>query len=188
MVGAILTQSASWANAEMAIRNLKTAGCLFPATLRQLPEAAIARLIFPAGYYNAKAKKLKALLAWLALTCGDNIDKLLGVNTVHLRSQLLGVYGIGPETADSIILYALNKPVFVIDAYTRRIITRLGLASPKDDYYSCQRLFTNNLETDVSLYSEYHALLVRLGKEVCRPHPLCQDCCLFDICLSNKAR
>ena len=188
MVGAILTQSAAWQNVEKGINNLKTADALSPMALRQLPIEEIARLIHPCGYFNTKATKLKALVDWLSEVCDDNLEKLFTTETEDLRKQLLAVYGVGPETADSILLYAANKPVFVVDAYTRRILTRLGLAPQKDTYDEYQRLFMQALPHDTRLFNEYHALLVRLGKTVCRKQPLCQECCLFDICPQNKAR
>ena len=188
MVGAILTQSAAWQNVEKGIDNLKTADALSPMALRQLPIEEIARLIHPCGYFNTKATKLKALVDWLSEVCNDNLEKLFTTETEDLRKQLLAVHGVGPETADSILLYAANKPVFVIDAYTRRILTRLGLAPQKDTYDDYQRLFMQALPHNTQLFNEYHALLVRLGKTVCRKQPLCQECCLFDICPQNKAR
>jgi len=188
MVGAILTQSAAWQNVEKGIANLKAAGMLSPTALRQAPVEEIARLIHSCGYYNAKARKLKALVEWLAESCGDDIVRLSARETTELRQQLVAVHGIGLETADSILLYAIGRPVFVIDAYTRRILTRLGIAPPKETYDDYQRLFMRNLSADIQLFNEYHALLVRLGKTVCRKQPLCQECPLFDICPQNKAR
>ena len=182
MVGAILTQSASWRNVEKAITNLKAAGVLSPAELRRLSLPEIATLIHPSGYYNAKSRKLKALAKWLGDGYGDDIARMAAQGTEKLRRQLLSVYGVGPETADSIILYAANQPVFVIDAYTRRIIDRLGFASGQGSYQVYQVLFMNNLPGDAKLFNEYHALLVQLGKEVCRKLPLCARCCLSDLC------
>jgi endonuclease-3 related protein len=188
MVGAILTQSAAWHNVEKGIANLKAAGMLSPAALCQAPVEEIARLIYPCGYYNAKARKLKALVEWLHESCGDDPVELSRIETSALRQQLLGVHGIGPETADSILLYAAGRPVFVIDSYTRRILERLGLAPAKNTYDDFQRLFMRSLRHDVRLFNEYHALLVRLGKTACRKQPLCPECPLFDICPQNKAR
>ena len=128
IVGAILTQSAAWINVEKAIANLKVAKALSPEALRRLPLPEVAALIRPCGYYNAKAKKLKSFAHWLGDHCDDNLDKLWADDIAHLRQQLLSIHGIGEETADSIILYAANKPIFVIDAYTLRIIDRIGLA------------------------------------------------------------
>lgn len=178
IVGAILTQSAAWTNVEKAIDNLRTAGKLSPEMLRRLPDAELASLIHPCGYYNIKSRKLKAFVQWLGEQYGDDLDKLFAHDIDHLRRQLLGIYGIGEETADSIILYAGNKPVFVIDAYTRRIISRARLAPESNSYSAYQTFFMENLPADARLYNEYHALLVRLAKEVCQTRPLCCECCL----------
>jgi len=182
IVGAILTQSAAWGNVEKAIANLKAANALSPKALRQLPTSKLAKLIYPCGYYNAKALKLKSFTHWLREYYDDNLDRLFANDTDQLRQQLLSVHGIGQETADSIILYAANKPIFVIDAYTRRIIGRIGLAPTGNSYNAYQALFMDNLPIDTKLFNEYHALLVRLGKDVCRNHPLCQHCCLNKLC------
>jgi endonuclease-3 related protein len=182
IVGAILTQSAAWLNVEKAIANLKTAGALSPEALRRLSLAEVAGLIHPCGYYNAKALKLKSFAHWLGEYYNDDLDKLFARDTDHLRRQLLSVHGIGEETADSIILYAASQPVFVIDAYTRRIISRIGLAPNSNSYAAYQTLFMNNLPADARLFNEYHALLVCLAKDVCRNRPLCPRCCLNSIC------
>lgn len=183
IVGAILTQSAAWLNVEKAIASLKAAGALSPEALRRLSLSEIAALIYSSGYYNAKALKLKSLASWLGKYYDDNLNNLFTGNTDHLRQQLLSIHGIGRETADSIILYAAHKPVFVIDAYTRRIISRLGLAPDNNSYIAYQTLFMDNLPSDAGLFNEYHALLVCLAKDVCRKRPLCQQCCLNSICL-----
>ncbi|MFB0559488.1 MAG: endonuclease III domain-containing protein [Dehalococcoidales bacterium] len=182
IVGAILTQAAAWVNVERAIANLKAARALSPKALRRLSLSEVAALIHPCGYYNAKALKLKSLAHWLGEYYNDNLNKLFANNTECLRRELLSVHGVGQETADSIILYAANKPIFVIDAYTRRIIKRIGLAPDSNSYTAYQALFMDNLPTDVGLYNEYHALLVCLGKNVCRNRPLCQQCCLNNTC------
>ncbi len=182
IVGAILTQSAAWLNVEKAIANLKAAKALSPKALRQLSLSELATLIHPCGYYNAKALKLKSLAHWLGEYYNDNLNRLFADTTDYLRQQLLSIQGIGQETADSIILYAANKPIFVIDAYTRRIINRIGLAPESNSYTAYQALFMDNLPTDAELFNEYHALLVCLGKDVCRNHPLCQQCCLNNTC------
>ncbi len=182
IVGAILTQSAAWGNVEKAIGNLRGAGALSPRALRKLPKAKLAELVYPCGYYNAKALKLKAFALWLGNHYDDDLNELFTLDAADLRQQLLSVHGVGQETADSIILYAAEKPIFVIDAYTRRIISRLGLAPEKESYTAYQALFEENLPQDAKLYNEYHALLVCLGKNVCRRQPLCGDCCLDDIC------
>ena len=182
MVGAILTQSAAWRNVEKAIVNLKTAEALSPTALRRIDLAELAALVHPCGYYNAKARKLKALAEWFGECCDDDLSKMRAMGTDHLRRQLLSVWGIGEETADSIILYAANQPVFVIDAYTRRIIDRLGLTPDGNSYAAYQSFFMDNLPAETGLFNEYHALLVCLGKNVCRKQPLCQECCLRDMC------
>ncbi len=182
VVGAILTQSAAWVNVERAIANLKRADVLTPTSLRRLPAEDLAQLIYPSGYYNAKARKLKAFVERLDDAHGDSLGSLFSLDTAELRTELLGIYGIGPETADSIILYAAEKPVFVIDAYTQRIVSRLGLGPARDDYQSLQALFEDSLPRDVVMFNEYHALLVRHGKDVCRKVPRCDLCCLGDLC------
>ncbi len=187
MVGAILTQSAAWSNVEKAIAGLKEAGVLSSEALRRLPLVELAHLIRPCGYYNAKAAKLKSLAQWLGESCNDDLSKLSTRDTDTLRRELLSIHGVGEETADSILLYALGKPVFVIDAYTRRIISRLGLAPKNLSYAACQALFRDNLTLDSQLFNEYHALLVSLAKDICRPRPRCLKCCLADKCQSRTS-
>jgi endonuclease-3 related protein len=186
MVGAILTQSAAWGNVEKAINRLRDARALSPSALRRIPISEIAQLIYPSGYYNAKARKLKALATFLGERWDDDLARLFAWDVTELRQELLSVHGIGEETADSIILYAAHKPIFVIDAYTRRILSRLGL-SPSlreggKDYAAWQSLFMDNLPRDTALFNEYHALLVRHGKETCRRVPHCDGCCLGGRC------
>jgi endonuclease-3 related protein len=182
IVGAILTQSAAWGNVEKAMANLKEAEALSSAKLRRLPLPKLAKMVHPCGYYNAKALKLKSFAFWLGNHYNDDLDSLFAVNTDDLRQQLLSVHGIGRETADSILLYAAGKPVFVIDAYTRRILSRIGLVPEKDSYDGYQVFFMEHLLADAAMFNEYHALLVRLGKDFCRRRPLCPQCCLRDIC------
>jgi endonuclease-3 related protein len=178
IIGAILTQSTAWTNVEKALTNLKAAGKLAPEELRKLNEAELAGLIRPCGYYNVKARRLKAFVNWLGENFNDNLDRLFKSDADALRGQLLGIYGIGEETADAIMLYAGGKTVFVIDAYTRRITDRLGLTHSNHSYGGYQKLFMENLPADTGLFNEYHALLVRHAKETCRKSPLCQNCCL----------
>jgi len=182
VVGAILTQSAAWVNVEKAIENLRAAGILSPQGLLNVGLDELARLIYPAGYYNAKARKLKAFLEMLFDRHGGELDALLGLPLPELRQQLLATHGIGQETADSIILYAAEKLSFVIDAYTRRAFSRLGLVPARDSYASWQAMFTDALPADVQLFNEYHALIDRHAKPVCRKVPLCRQCCLREIC------
>ncbi|UCE97170.1 MAG: endonuclease [Dehalococcoidia bacterium] len=182
MVGAILTQSVAWTNAEKAIASLKAAKALSPQRIRNISATELGRIIYPCRYYNSKKLKLKALTDWLGSQYNDNIDALSSVELGTLRQQLLTVYGIGPETSDTILLYALNRSTFIVDTYTRRITYRVGLTPKKNEYDAYQRLYINNLEADVGLFKEYHALLVRLAKDTCRKKPLCRGCCLNDIC------
>jgi endonuclease-3 related protein len=186
VVGAILTQAAAWKNVEKALHNLERAGALTPEGLLRLPEEELARLVYPAGYYNAKARKLKAFAEMLHRRCRSRLESLFALPLGELRRALLETYGIGPETADDIILYAAGRPVFVVDAYTRRIFSRLGLRPGEDTYGAWQSFFMHWLPPDVSLFKEYHALLVRHGKETCRREPRCADCCLLDVCATGR--
>jgi endonuclease-3 related protein len=186
IVGAILTQSTAWTNVEKAIESLREAGALSPAALRRLSLAELARLIHACGYHNVKARRLKAFVDWFGEAYGDSLVKFSSRETTRLRKELLEVYGIGEETADSIILYAVNKPIFVIDAYTRRILGRLGLEPETESYTAYQRIFMSSLSADAALFNEYHALLVKLGKEACRKRPRCDKCCLRDMCQFGK--
>ena len=182
IVGAILTQSAAWTNVEKALSNLTAAGVLSPEGLRTLAEDQLAALIRPSGYFNAKASKLKAFVALLDERYGGDLDRMLGSPVDELRAALLTTHGIGPETADSILLYAAGRPLFVIDAYARRTFSRLGLLPESDSYHDWQRLFMRALPPDAPLFAEYHALIVRHGKEVCRKRPLCARCPLAEVC------
>lgn len=186
IVGAILTQSAAWTNVEKAIHNLKSNGSLSVEWLRSLPQAELAQLIRPSGYFNVKARKIRAFVDWLAEEYGGDLDRLFALEAPALRQELLSVHGVGEETADSIILYAAHRPIFVVDAYTRRITARLGLAPQKDTYAAFHALFMDNLPHDEALFNEYHALLVEHGKTVCRKRPLCGDCCLNNVCPSSN--
>ena len=190
IIGAILTQSTAWTNVEKAIANLKSAGALDPEFLHSISIDKLATLIRPSGYYNAKAAKLKTFVEWLTRDYGGSLDRLFELDTSDLRKELLSIHGIGPETADSILLYAAHRPIFVIDAYTKRIIGRLGLAPSSDSYEAFQQLFMDNLPQDEGMSNEYHALLVRHGKDVCRKTPKCDGCCLAGLskkgCFSRK--
>jgi endonuclease-3 related protein len=186
VVGAILTQAAAWKNVEKALRSLERAGALTPEGLLRLPEAELARLVYPAGYYNAKARKLKAFAEMLNRRCGSCLEGLFALPLAELRRALLETHGIGPETADDIILYAAGRPVFVVDAYTRRVLSRLGLRPAEDTYDAWQTFFMDRLPHDVPLFKEYHALLVRHGKETCRREPLCAGCCLIEVCATGR--
>ena len=177
MVGAILTQNTNWGNVERAIENLDAAGMMDPDALAACDSARLAELIRPSGYFNVKARRLTDFLAWLRpKLSGGVIESLRSIRTPRLRQELLSVRGIGCETADSILLYALERRVFVVDAYTRRFLSRHGLIHPKASYEQIRVAFENGLPRSRKLYNEYHALIVRLGKEFCRPKPRCASC------------
>ena len=179
MVGAVLTQNTAWTNVEKAIVNLQLAGKLELSGMHQMTESRLARLIRPAGFFNVKAKRLKALCRWLTEQGG--IAQLTDYPTLMLRDSLLAVHGIGPETADDILLYALGRPVFVIDAYTRRLLKSLGLARGDEDYDDLRLAFEAALGPDPALYNEYHALIVRHAKEKCVHPGDCRHCSVISI-------
>ncbi|MFA5357184.1 MAG: endonuclease III domain-containing protein [Candidatus Omnitrophota bacterium] len=182
MVGAILTQNTSWLNVEKAISNLKSHNLLRPHKLSKLPLKRLASLIRPSGYYNIKAKRLKSFLKFFIGNYGGDIKKMRETKPLFLREQLLCVNGIGPETADSILLYALDMPLFVVDAYTKRVLLRHGLIEEGASYGEVQKLFTQNIKKEVKLFNEYHALLVKLGKEYClKNKPKCDICPLSSL-------
>ena len=185
MVGAILTQSTNWGNVEKAIANLKKAKLLNPRTIFDIRNSTLENSIRPSGYYKQKAKKLKAFVRFFIQEYQGSIKKMQAGKLSELRQELLAVHGIGPETADSILLYALDKPSFVVDAYTRRIGQRLRLFK-FDDYHKIKDFFEENLPKRVKLYNEYHALLVALGKYYCRPRPKCEMCPLKHLCQTQK--
>lgn len=177
IAGAILTQNTAWTNVEAAIRRLKAEDLLHPARLRSLADPHLAGLIRSAGYHQIKAKRLKAFLDFLHQNYRDDLEALFAENLWDLREKLLSVYGIGPETADSILLYAGGKPVFVVDAYTRRILQRHHLIGDKARYEDIQALFMAGLPRSAPLYNQYHALLVNTGKQFCRKQtPRCETC------------
>ena len=177
IIGAILTQNTSWKNVEKAIKNLKREKVLKVRSLTSIPEKKLAKLIKPAGYYNIKSRRIKSFLSFLNTKYDSNLGRMFRAETRKLRSELLDVKGIGPETADSILLYAGGRPVFVVDAYTKRIFSRHNVATQETEYEGWQQLFQDNLPRDVKLYNEFHALIVELGKELCRPkNPMCIKC------------
>jgi endonuclease III related protein len=186
IVGAILTQQTAWANVEKALANLRWVGALSTDGIRAASEDDLAVVIRPSGFYRGKARKLKAFVALLDDRFGGNLDSLLAAPGDELRAALLATHGIGPETADSILLYAADRPYFVIDAYTRRIFSRLGLTPADDTYGAWQRLFTRELPPDAALFNEYHALIVEHAKRTCRTVPLCQRCVLLDVCATGR--
>ena len=174
IVGAVLTQNTSWKNVEKAIISLKKAGQLDLAGITALPQDDLAGLIKSSGFFNVKAHRLKNLCGWLQLQGG--LDALATWDTGRLRRALLSINGVGPETADDILLYAFDRPVFVIDNYTRRLLNRLGLIQGKEDYETLRQMFESCLPADRRLYNEYHALIVRHAKEQCTHVSHCRHC------------
>jgi endonuclease-3 related protein len=176
-VGAILTQNTSWMNVERAIANLREEGVLSPRKMAGLSRESLASLIRPAGYYNVKADRLRHFLRYLDRSHGMSMKRLASLPSPRLREELLDVKGIGPETADSILLYAVGYPSFVIDAYTRRIFSRHGFIDEGVTYDCLQDFVVHRIPVEAGLYNEFHALLVKLGKEYCRPRrPRCGEC------------
>jgi endonuclease-3 related protein len=181
-VGAILTQNTAWTNVEKAIIALKQAEVLNPNAMRDIDPEQLAQLIRPAGYFNLKSKRLKSFIIWLFQNHGGSLENLRAGTLQALRPELLNVCGIGPETADSILLYAAEKPTFVVDAYTRRLFHRLGLLAENAGYDQTRDLFMNNLPPDAQLFNEYHAQIVEQCKQYCRKKPLCNICPLLSRC------
>jgi endonuclease-3 related protein len=176
MVGAILTQNTSWKNVEKAIHNLKVYELLDPRKIHDLDQDTLAMAIKPAGTYNLKAARLKGFVAWFLERFGGDLDRMKQASPDRLREELLEVKGIGPETADAILLYALEMPVFVVDAYTHRLLTRHNLALEEASYDDLKEVFERALPRDPKLYSDFHALIVSVGKDFCRPKAKCDEC------------
>jgi endonuclease-3 related protein len=185
VAGAILTQNTAWTNVEKVLNRLRAAGVLSVEGVRALPEPELAELLRPSGYFNTKARKLKAFVHALDAEHGGSLDALLALPAGELRARLLRMWGIGPETADDIVLYAAGKLSFVVDAYTVRIFQRLGLIPAVERvprYDDWRRMFMDHLPPDVVLFNEYHALIVVHGGRTCRPVPGCAACPLLDLC------
>lgn len=180
-VGAILTQNVSWKNVDSALAVLKKKNLLSPEKLIRMTQARLAGLITSTGYYNQKAKKIKNFIRWYA-TCRFDWRMLREMDPSTVRSELLSVNGIGPETADSILLYSLGAKIFVVDAYTVRMFTRLGLLTGGEKYHAVQELFHLCFRGSAVEYNEYHALIVAHGKDYCKKKPACDTCCLARIC------
>jgi len=180
VVGAILTQNTAWRNVEKAIANLKEECILDPESILKTPDDVLRELIRPAGFYNQKLQRLKAVCKLIVDYGG--LENLFSLSLDELRSVLLSVKGIGPETADAIILYAANKPTFVVDRYTHRIFTRLGIWQGDYDYESIKKLVETEIPPNVSVYKEFHALIDEHAKRICRKKPLCDSCPLKDVC------
>ncbi|MBW1780842.1 MAG: endonuclease III domain-containing protein [Deltaproteobacteria bacterium] len=176
MIGAILTQNTNWTNVEKAISNLRDKGLVSLERLVSVSTEDLAREIRPAGYYNIKAKRLKNLIHFIADQYNGNLSHLLQEETGALREGLLSVNGVGQETADSILLYAAKRPLFVVDTYTHRILSRHAMAEEEATYDDVQALFMDHLPDDTAFFNEFHALIVLTGKNYCRKTPLCSDC------------
>ena len=176
MIGAVLTQNTSWRGVELAIARLRDASAIDAVVLYRLGPVEIAPLIRPAGYFNVKSRRLWNLAAWFVETHHADFSALSRLPTQILRAQLLAIRGIGPETADSILLYALGRGIFVVDAYTRRLLSRHHLLPPAAGYHQMQQFMTAALPESVELYNEFHAQIVKTGKQYCRPSPRCDHC------------
>jgi len=176
IIGAILTQNTNWLNVEKAIHNVKKAKKLTPKGIHELSLPELAELVRPSGFFNVKAKRIKLFIDWLFSKHNGDLTSLFSYDLPTLRAELLSIKGIGPETADSILLYAGNMPSFVIDAYTHRIFSRHDLIPEECTYDEMKSFFEDNLPQDVKLYNEYHALLVNIGKTFCKPKKLCEHC------------
>ncbi len=180
MVGAVLTQNTNWGNVERAIANLKETDSLSPEAINHMSEAELAELIRPSGYYNIKAKRLKTFVRYFIERYEGSVERMKREDCVKLRREVLSVNGVGPETADSILLYALDCPTFVVDAYTKRIFSRHGFFPETADYHEVQQFFMDHLPKDAQLYNEYHALIVRLAKDRCiKKAGKCELCVLI---------
>ncbi len=184
MVGAILTQNTAWTNVEKAINNLKSSNHLSEDAIISAKHSSLARLIKPSGYFNVKAKRLKSYCEWY-LNNGGYLQMKYWP-TAKLRKALLQVNGVGHETADDILLYAFKRPVFVIDAYTRRIFSRLGHMKGDEVYDDLRTCFETQLPESKKLFAEYHSLIVQHGKHICKPNPDCNACSLFSSCVYKK--
>lgn len=177
ILGALLTQNTNWGNVEKALGNLRRARALTPSRLAGLRAATMARLLRPSGYYRQKTRAVRGFLAHLNNGYRGSLARLLARPSAELREELLALRGIGPETADSILLYAAGRPVFVIDAYTRRVLARHGLAQPTAGYEQLRAYFETNLPRRAALYNDFHAQLVAVGKTYChRERPDCAAC------------
>lgn len=186
MVGAVLTQAVAWRNVEKAIANLKSGGLLDPYKIYHADTGILEELLRPTRYYKMKTQKLQALIRFLVENYRDIPDEMFKEELPPLRAKLLAIYGMGPETVDSILLYAGGLPVFVVDAYTQKIFNRLGITPAKISYAKLQEFFRHNLPVDVKLYNEFHALIVALGNSICHNLPKCGTCPLVDHCKYSK--
>jgi endonuclease III related protein len=187
-LGAILTQNTAWTGAKKALAALGAEGLLSYEALRAVPVARLAALVRPSGTYKVKAARVTAFLDFLGREYGGRVEAMAAEDPWELRRKLLSVRGIGPETADAIALYAAGRPLFVVDAYTRRVFSRLGLLRGDEPYAEIQRFFMDRLPAEVGLFRDYHAQIVRLAKDVCRPRPRCDACALDEVCANGGSR
>lgn len=181
IVGAILTQNTNWKNVEAVMAELERRHLLSPRALAGIKTSELAQLIRKTGYFRQKGKKIKAFLDYFR-TYNFDLDSMMCLDKDVLRTQLLQIWGIGPETADAILLYALDKPVFVVDAYTRRTFSRMGLVDYRISYEDLRAFFEQRLPSDLELFKEFHALIDELAKRNCRPKPQCQNCPVVSLC------
>ena len=184
-VGAVLTQNTTWRNVEKAIKRLKDADLLSAKALRKVTTEELAGYIVPAGYYNVKARRLKSLVEFLWAECGGRVETLADIPVAEARGKLLSVNGVGPETADSILLYAVGVPTFVGDAYTHRILNRHGVVPEEAGYDEIKTVFEDNLRPDTDMFNKFHALLVKCGHLHCKPKPKCEGCPLEELLLAR---
>ena len=182
VVGAILTQNTSWKNVEKAIENLKDEDVLNPEGIYGVPVERLETFLIPSGFFRVKTARLKSFIIFLFEKYGGELDSLLSLEPALLRDELLGIKGIGKETADSIILYAADKPAFVVDAYTRRVFERLGMLEKDAAYDEIKQMFEEHLPVDTRIYNRFHALIVKLAKDVCKKRPVCEECPLEGGC------
>jgi endonuclease-3 related protein len=176
IVGAVLTQNTNWKNVTRAIVNLKSRNMLDAHAICRADRVVLAEVIRPSGYYNIKAKRLQAVLGWIVEQFDGDLERMFQIPLESLRPQLLSIHGVGPETADSILLYAGDLPTFVVDTYTYRVLRRHGLIDAGEGYDGMKELFESNLSADAALYNEFHALMVQVGKHFCRPRARCDGC------------
>ena len=189
MIGAILTQNTAWTNVETAITGLKNLCNLTPDEILSLPEGQLQKAIRASGYFRQKAERLHTLCRFLLSEYSGDFTLMECIPIRKLRQQFLDLKGIGPETADSILLYALEKPVFVVDTYTKRLFSRLGLCDERSQYGDIQNMFMDNLSPDVEIFNEYHALIVKHSKQKCTKRaPACNSCTLNDMCTFADSR
>ncbi len=188
IVGAILTQNTSWTQVEKAIKNLKEQDLLSPERILKISLPELAQAIRPSGYFNQKTRRLKTFVAFLQQRFKGDLQIMAEESMGQLRKELLELSGIGPETADSILLYAFHQPIFVVDAYTYRIFTRQGMIEEEVSYEELQNFFMDHLPLEAPLFNEYHALIVREAKEFCRKRPLCSECPISEGCLFGEGK